>query len=121
MTIIENPTGSNLVAHAIRELDIIGETSYDEPSMRKCVLDIIRTFSEQGHSGFSASHLANLLDRLLRYQPLSPITDYAEDWMEVGPGVWQCRRDSECFSQDGGRTYTRLGDRDTVHTAVSVS
>lgn len=115
----ENPTDSNLVAHAIRELDIIGETSHEEPSMRKYVLDVVRTFAEQGHSGSSAAWLSAVLDKLLRYQPLSPITDAAEDWIEVGPEVWQCRRDSECFSGDGGKSYRRNSDYDTLHNSTS--
>lgn len=113
----ENPTGSNLVAHAIRELDITGETSYEEPSMRKCVLDVVRLVSEQGHSGSSAAWLVAVLDKLLRFQPLSSITDDPADWIEVGPELWQCRRDSECFSDDGGKTYKRLGD-DALHTSA---
>lgn len=118
-TINENPTDSNLVAHAIRELDILGETSYEEPSMRKCVLDIVRLFAEQGHSGSSAGYLSHVLDKVLRFQPLTPITDNAEDWIEVGPEVWQCRRDGECFSNDGGKTYRRNSDHSTLTSAVS--
>lgn len=114
----ENPTDSNLVAHAIRELDLIGETSYETPSMRECVLDMVRLMSEQGHSGSSAAWLVGILEKLMRFQPLTPLTDASEDWIEVGDDLWQCRRDSECFSSDGGQTYARLGD-DTVHTAVS--
>jgi hypothetical protein len=115
----ENPTGSNLVAHALRELDLMGETSPEPPSMRECVVQIVRTFAEQGHSGSSAAWLSAVLDKLLRFQPLSPITDNPEDWIEVGPDLWQCRRDGECFSSNGGKTYARLGDRDTLHTSVS--
>jgi hypothetical protein len=115
----ENPTGSNLVAHAIRELDIIGETDLSEFSMRRCVLEIVRTFAEQGHSGSSAAHCAAVLDKLLRYQPLSAITDRADDWMEVTDDLWQCVRDSECFSQDGGKTYRRNSDTDTLHTSTA--
>lgn len=117
-TINENPTDSNLVAHAIRELDIIGETSYDEPSMRKCVLDVVRAVSEQGHSGSSAWWLSAALDKLLRFQPLTPITDSPEDWIEVADSLWQCRRDGECFSGDGGKTYRRNSDHDTLHTST---
>lgn len=115
----ENPTRSNLVAHALRELDIIGETSLEDPSMRRCVLEIIRTFSEQGHSGSSAAWLSAVLDKVLRFQPLSPITDDPADWIEVADNLWQCRRDCECFSHDGGKTYRRNSDHDTLHTAVS--
>lgn len=114
----ENPTGSNLVAHALRELDRIGETSHEPPSMRDCVLQIVRTFSEQGHSGSSAAWLSAVLDKLLRYQPLAPITDDPVDWMEVTDGLWQCVRDGECFSKDGGKTYRRNSDMGTLHTAV---
>ena len=38
------------------------------------VLQIIQTFEEQQHTGFSAGYMLNLLDRLLRYKPLSPLT-----------------------------------------------
>lgn len=114
----ENPTESNLVAHALRELDLIGETSHEAPSMRDCAVQVVRTFAEQGHSGSSAAWLSAVLDKLLRFQPLSVITDDPADWMEVADDLWQCIRDGECFSKDGGKTYTRNGDRDTLHTAV---
>jgi hypothetical protein len=115
----ENPTKSNLVAHALRELDIVGETSHEPPSMRECVVEIVRTFAEQGHSGFSAAWLSAVLDKLLRFQPLSAITNNPADWMEVTDGLWQCVRDPECFSQDGGKTYRRNSDSDTLHAAVT--
>lgn len=115
----ENPGQSNLVAHALRELDRIGETSHEAPSMRDCVVEIVRKFSEQGHSGFSAAWLSAVLDKLLRFQPLAPITDNPEDWFEPADSLWQCVRDPECFSEDGGKTYYRVSDPDrTLHTAV---
>lgn len=114
----ENPTDSNLVAHAIRELDRIGETSLEEPSMRQSVLDIVRLFASQGHSGSSAAHCIAVLERLVRFEPLSPITDHAEDWVEVANSLWQCRRDPACFSKDGGKTYRRNGS-DDLHVAVA--
>lgn len=113
----ENPTGSNMVAHAITELDLIGETSCEEPSMRKCVLDVVRLVSDQGHSGSSAAWLAALLDKLLRFRPLTPPTNAPDEWVEVADDLWQCRRDGECFSTDGGRTYRRNSDHDTLHTS----
>lgn len=115
----ENPTRSNLVAHALRELDRMGETSHEPPSMRDCVVEIVRAFSEQGHSGSSAAWLSAVLDRLLRFQPLSAITDDPADWMEVADDVWQCVRDGECFSQDGGKTYRRNSEHDVLHVAVA--
>lgn len=121
MTTTENPTDSNLVRHAITELDRIGETSYEEPSMRKAVLDIIRTFAEQGHSGSSAAWCVAVVEKLMRFQPLSPITNDPAEWMEVTDDLWQCVRDGECFSTDGGKTYRRNSDHDTLHTAVEAA
>lgn len=115
----ENPGGSNLVAHTLRELDRIGETSLEAPSMRACVVEIVRLFSEQGHSGSSASWLSAVLDKVMRFQPLSAITSAPDDWMEVTDNLWQCVRDSECFSRDGGKTYTRNSDPGTIHQAVA--
>lgn len=114
----ENPNDSNLVAHAIAELDRIGETSYEEPSMRKAILDLVRTFSEQGHSGSSAAWCSAVLDKLLRFQPLTPITNDPAEWFQHEPDLWQNKRDGECFSNDGGKTYRRNSDHDTVHVAA---
>lgn len=114
----ENPTDSNLVRHAIAELDRIGETSYEEPSMRKAVLDIVRTFADQGHSGSSAAYCVAVVEKLLRFQPLSPITNDPAEWVQHDDDLWQNTRDGECFSQDGGKTYRRNSDRDTIHTSA---
>lgn len=120
----ENPTGNVLVAHATAELDRIGETS----SMRECVLDVVRTVSEQEHSGSSARRLIVVLEKLLRFQRLTPITDSPDEWHEVLPpmhdpelhpsGLWQSKHDSECFSEDGGRTYRRNSERQVLHGSV---
>lgn len=115
----------NLVKHAIFELDAIGE--HDE-WMRRGVLDLVRTFAAQGHSGFSAAHMVGVLERLLRFQPLSPLTDSPSEWMGVDGGpdmsttTWQSRRQSEAFSQDGGKTYYLLseceGSQRPMHTSA---
>ncbi|HET6915124.1 MAG TPA: hypothetical protein VFH56_03450 [Acidimicrobiales bacterium] len=114
----ENPTNSNLVAHALRELDIIGETSHEEPSMRRCVVEIIRTFAEQGHSGSSAAWLANVLDRLMRFKPLTEITNDPSEWFDHGNNLWQNIRDGEAFSNDGGQTYRLNSDHDRLQVAA---
>lgn len=113
----ENPTDSPLVAHAIRELDLIEVN--DE--MRDWLLGVIRMVSTQGHSGGSASWFIPVLYDLLQFKPLSPITDNPQDWVAVAEGVWQCVRDSECFSADGGKTYKRLGEDEGVAYVAQVS
>lgn len=35
------------------------------------ILEIVKAFSEQGHSGFSASYVLSKLERLLRFKPIS--------------------------------------------------
>lgn len=108
---------SNLVQHAIRELDLIGEdenADYDG-MIRDAVLGLVRTFSRQGHSGFSAGYTLSLVTRLLAFEPLSPLTDDPAEWHHVeeaaaGPDVWQCRRNPSAFSNDGGKTYYLVSD-----------
>lgn len=109
----ENLNGSNLVAHAITELDRIGMTPGDDINgeMRKCILDVIRVVSEQGHSGASASYLQGVLGDLLNFKPLSPLTNDPE---RNPDGLWQNRRDGECFSRDGGKTFRRNSENLTV-------
>lgn len=122
----ETDTDSNLVKHAQRELEIIGE----EPEIVEMYLNVVRAFIAFGHSGGSASVAIPVITRLLSFQPLSDLTDDPDEWVhhteEVWPepgGVWQNRRDGEAFSSDEGKTYTLLRERDigveTIHTSKS--
>lgn len=115
-------TTSNLVLHAERELSLLGypesptsEAFDPEFSMRKNLIDLITLFSEQGHSGFSASYLTAVLPKLMRYEPLTPITDDPAEWQDQselsGEPMWQNVRASESFSTDGGKTYYTLSEK----------
>lgn len=91
---------SNLVAHAKAELDLLGmgENADDmDKFMRDAVLDIVKKFAEQGHSGFSASYAVSVLSKLLAYEPLSPLTGKDDEWVEVSEGMWQNKRCSHVF------------------------
>ena len=44
------------------------------------ILQIINTFVQQQHSGFSANYMLNILDRLLRYKPLTALTGEDDEW-----------------------------------------
>lgn len=106
---------SNLVAHAKRELEMIGE----EPDVIAGYLKVIRAFADMGHSGGSAMVAIPTINQLLQFENLSPLTDAPEDWIEVGYGMWQNRRCSRMFSEDGGKTYTDVDDREKiVHTSL---
>ena len=103
---------SNLVAHARRELELIGE----EPDTIEGYLKVIQAFADMGHSGGSASVAIPTINRLLQFENLTPLTDDPADWIEVGYDMWQNRRNPKMFSEDGGQTYTDVDDREwTVH------
>lgn len=104
---------SNLVTHARRELELIGE----EPDTIEWYVRVIKEFAAFGHSGSSAFFTTNTLERLLRFEPLAYITNRPEDWFHHGSdiwgeegGIWQNKRDGRLFSSDGGKTYTNVND-----------
>lgn len=125
---------SNLLEHAKRELDLLGlpePSDYNEDTeqwdpdaaMRIGILDIIFNFSQQGHSGFSAQYAIGCLEKLLRYENLTPLTDDPDEWIEVqmkpDEELWQSRRNPACFSPDRGRTYYHLDEHRKLIAAIS--
>lgn len=74
----------------------------------RSVLEMVEKFSEQGHSGFSAAYAMSVLERLLRFQPLSPLTGEDDEWNDVsdvggrdGGPLFQNKRYSSVFKDDG--------------------
>lgn len=61
--------------------------------------ELLHVFALQGQSGFSAAIAAELLGKLLRFEPIGPLTGEPDEWVEVGPGVHQNRRCSRVFKQ----------------------
>ena len=104
---------SNLVAHARRELELIGE----EPETIEWYLRVVKEFSSYGHSGGSMSVAVPTLQVLLSFQNLSPLTINPDEWMFISEdlwgntgGIWQNVRNGEAFSNDGGVTYYLLSE-----------
>lgn len=104
---------SNLINHAKTELDCIGmkENNEDEMNldMRKCILDVIQVFANQGHSGFSANYAANIISKLMKFEPLSPLTGEDSEWSDVSEiggandgSLFQNKRCSHVFKDDVG-------------------
>ena len=117
------PEGSNIAGHAWDELNRAGaftaEGDFYGGMTGRAVMDLVAVFVEQDHSGLSASLVADAFHRLVMFQPLGPLTDNPDEWMEVTDGLWQSRRQPEAFSRDGGATY-RLNsdhDHDTIRTS----
>lgn len=100
---------SNLVKHAQRELEIIGE----DPASIQHYLDVVRLFASKGHSGGSASVFIPTLQKLLNFENLTPVTDEPIEWNEVGENLWQNVRNNSFFSNDGGRSYWSVDDPKT--------
>ncbi|MFJ7023182.1 hypothetical protein ACIQUW_32950 [Streptomyces sp. NPDC101117] len=107
------PKESNLVAHARRELRIIGE----DPDTINDMCHIVQAFADMGPLGINAQHCAAYLDKLLRHQPLSDLTDDPSEWINryaegfTTKPLWQSKRNPEAFSTDGGKTYILLSEQ----------
>lgn len=89
LRVLTRRTGG-LMRHAESELG---------PSMDIEVRELLHVFASQGHSGFSAAITADLVGKLLRYEPIGPLTGEPDEWVEVGPGVHQNRRCGRVFKQ----------------------
>jgi len=74
------------------------------------IYNIIDKFSNQGHSGMSASFyshtISETIKNVLSYKPLSPIDNDNDNWNEVDSNMFQNKRVSALF-KDGidGRSY----------------
>lgn len=102
----------SLYDHAERELDIIGLNDDDDMNgmMRRHILHMIHEFAEEGHSGYSASYAIQLLEKLLRFEPVSPLTGEDWEWVEISKDVsgsnngtlYQNARCGRVFKDDDG-------------------
>lgn len=103
---------SNILEHAKRELDLIGMTADNEEEMnrmmREHILKMIQVFADEGHSGFSANYAVNILSKLLKFEPISPLTGDDSEWTELDYGSdmkYQNKRLSRVFKGADGRAY----------------
>jgi len=92
---------SNLVLHAMRELSGMGYPGSDKMNRQMAydIMDLVIRFSQQGHSGMSASYSLQTLQRLLNFENLNPLTTDPADWIGVGDMIWQNRRRGEAFER----------------------
>jgi hypothetical protein len=60
-------------------------------------IDLMKLFSLEGHSGYSAGMQTSLFQKVSRYEPLTPLTGADDEWMEVGDGMFQNTRCSHVF------------------------
>lgn len=107
-----------LVEHAEAELRRAGllDKDSDYAGMAgEAVLELMKVFAAQGHSGGSAPLVAGLFQRLATYQLLTPLENPTKTGEyivhdECG-GVHQCTRKSSVFSDDGGKRWYDIDQR----------
>ena len=111
---------SKLVEYAKVEFEKLGWPGDDEMQGRMCdnIVEMLTTFSKQGHSGHSAQYLLNIFDRLVRFKTLTPLTGEDDEWEKVSENVgdnkavmYQNKRDASVFKEvwgdgeDDSKTY----------------
>lgn len=99
-----------------------GDPKEMQQLVNKDILELVRVFNEQGHSGFSASYCLDLFFRLAKRKPATELTGDDDEWTDIGDGEQQNRRcpsvfrktgdnstvhdlDAVCFSDNGGHTW----------------
>lgn len=101
-----------MIDYAKEELKRIGMIDSGEPyneAVAKAILDLIKVFASQGHSGFTAPYTVNVFKRLAMYKPLSPLTGEDSEWNEIEPGLYQNKRYSAVFKEKDGKFYNIEG------------
>lgn len=108
---------SNLVKHAQRELELAGMFDKDsdyEGMLGDAVMQLVKVFAKQGHSGFSAQQTLYIFSEVANFKNITDIGKSADEWMNVtesSPGpLWQNTRRSTTFSRDGGKTWYDIDD-----------
>jgi len=106
---------SNLVDYAKKELDYCFPDKSDNLQQMaiKNVLELLETFSNQGHSGFSAPYVLKLFDRLAHWKPIKPLTGEEDEWYEAWgkDNLQQNKRYSAVFREnyDNSTAYNIKG------------
>ncbi len=93
----------------INELKLAGlydaDSDYDG-MIGEAVEELLLVFQKQGHSGFSAPHVASIFQRLVSGETLTPLTGEDEEWGETfGGGILQNKRCSYIFKEIDGGAY----------------
>lgn len=102
----------NLVEYAKKEMEIAGfygKDSVYDGMIPEAILKIVELFADEGHSGMSASICISILEKVLRYRPLTPLTGEDSEWMEIYDGEFQNVRCFNVFKDKDGNAYNSSG------------
>lgn len=111
---------SNYEKHAVKEFRAAGWTDesgkFDcemQEAICKHVLELLKVFANEGHSGSTAPYTINLFKQLASFEPIVPLTGEDWEWNEVGDGVFQNNRCSHVF-KDASRFDGKPYDIDAI-------
>jgi hypothetical protein len=106
------PGESNSIGHAKTELKLAGLFDKDSDyggALGDAVVDLMKVFAIEGHSGFSASLTTSLFERVSRHEILTPLTGTDDEWVihDYGDGspYAQNRRCGHVFKNADGTAY----------------
>jgi len=66
------------------------------------VVELLKVFEEEGHSGSSAPYAINLFKKLANFEPIVPLTGEEWEWNQISDGLYQNRRCSHVFRDQNG-------------------
>ena len=100
------PENSNMYKWAKSELDILlagckeseGEDGYEmQVLINKDILDIVKVFCSQGHSGSTAWYTLSMIKQLLDWKPITPINGEESEWGEgYRVDEYICQQNKRC-------------------------
>lgn len=98
-----------LLDHARQELDALkaaadadeGGPDEFQTEINKHLLAMVELFADVGHSGGSAAYSIGMLQRLLSYEPITPLTGADDEWVDHGDGLEQNKRCGRVFRENG--------------------
>lgn len=97
---------NNLHNHALAEFRAAGFLKEDgtycdemQEAICKHILELLKVFSDEGHSGSTAPYAVNMFKKLAMFEPLVPLTGEDWEWAEVSDGVFQNKRCGRVFKQ----------------------
>lgn len=110
----------SLVEHAKKELERLSNNCNDQEGfemqevINKDIISIVEVFANQNHSGFTASYVIEMLEQLLKYRPLTPLTGNDDEWIDISESngncaMWQNNRAPMIFKDDTGKAYNIEG------------
>lgn len=98
---------SNIVRHALRELELAGYFKANcgtNKLMKDDIVELLTVFADQGHSGSSAQWCINLFKKLANFEIISPLTlkDDEFNLCSLMENVYQNKRKSTIFKDSKG-------------------